>query len=211
MDLAGHREEYVTQGTDVHDVDPDPIAQFQAWFREVDAAGLWEPNAMVVSAVDTDGWPTSRFVLLKQVDQQGFVFYTNYTSAKAQALDLSGRAALTFGWHELRRQVRVLGSVARLDPEDSDAYFAKRPRGSQLGAWASPQSQPVADRETLEERYAEVESRFADGDIPRPEHWGGYRVQPERIEFWQGRPNRFHDRIVYTKQNDVWSRKRLAP
>lgn len=211
MDLADRREEYVTAGLDIDEVHADPIAQFERWFTEVESAGLWEPNAMVVSSVDPDGWPTSRFVLLKEVDQRGFAFYTNYESDKARALDHSGRAALTFGWHELRRQVRVLGHVSRVDAEHSDAYFARRPRGSQIGAWASPQSRPVADRSILDERYDEVEARFADLDIPRPPNWGGYLVRPERVEFWQGRPNRFHDRIVYTWHADGWTRARLAP
>lgn len=211
MDLADFREDYVTAGLDITDVNADPLTQFERWFSEVEQAGLWEPNAMVVSAVDADGWPTSRFVLLKEVDQEGFIFFTNYESNKALALDHSGRAALTFGWHQLRRQVRVQGLVSQLPAERSDAYFARRPRGSQLSAWASPQSRPVDRREILDERYADVERRFADREIPRPPNWGGYLVRPNRVEFWQGRPNRFHDRVLYMRRGDQWELSRLAP
>ncbi len=213
MDLADRRETYEEAGVDVADVNSDPIEQFERWYREAEAADLWEPNAMVVSAVDADGWPTSRFVLMKGFDHAGFVFYTNLESDKAAALDGSRRAALTFGWLPLRRQVRVLGTVDRVSDDEADDYFAQRPRGSQVGAWASPQSQVIADRAELDRRFAAFEAGVGDGLIERPSHWGGYRVSPTRIEFWQGRPNRFHDRLRYELADDgsSWSLCRLAP
>jgi pyridoxamine 5'-phosphate oxidase len=211
--LARLRREYEGRGLDVADVDPNPIEQFDRWFAEVRAAGYFEPNAMVLSTVDSDGHPRARTVLLKAVDERGFVFYTNYTSAKAAELDACGYAALTFSWSEVRRQVRVAGPAARVDEAESDAYFATRPRGSQLGAWASDQSAVVASRAELDERYAEVERRFAGRDIPRPPHWGGYRVRPEVVELWQGRENRLHDRLRYTRDAacGAWRIERLAP
>jgi pyridoxamine 5'-phosphate oxidase len=189
-DLARLRREYEGHGLDIRDVDPDPIEQFDRWFAEVRAAGYFEPNAMVLATVDEHGAPAARTVLLKGVDARGFVFHTNYTSAKAHELDLTGRAALTFSWSEVRRQVRVVGPVVRIDEVESDAYFATRPRGSQIGAWASDQSAVIASRAELDAAYDEIERRFADREIPRPPHWGGYRVRPERVELWQGRENR---------------------
>lgn len=211
MDLADRRDHYETEGIDLADVDPDPFAQFEHWYRDAEAADLWEPNAMVVATVDADGRPAARFVLLKSFDQAGFVFYTNHESAKARSLDRSGVAGLTFGWLPLRRQVRIEGTVQRTPEEESAAYFARRPRGSQIGAWASPQSQPVESREELDERYAEVAERFDGREIERPPSWGGYRVTPETFEFWQGRPDRFHDRIRYRRNGARWVRDRLAP
>jgi pyridoxamine 5'-phosphate oxidase len=211
--LARLRREYEGRGLDVSDVDPNPIEQFDRWFAEVRAAGYFEPNAMVVSTVDADGRPRARTVLLKAVDERGFVFYTNYTSAKAVEIDASGFAALTFAWSEVRRQVRVVGPAARVDDAESDAYFATRPRGSQVGAWASDQSMVVASRAELDDRYAELERRFDGRDIPRPPHWGGYRVRPEVVELWQGRENRLHDRLRYTLDTagGAWRIERLAP
>jgi pyridoxamine 5'-phosphate oxidase len=211
--LARLRREYEGRGLDVSDVDPNPIEQFDRWFAEVRAAGYFEPNAMVVSTVDADGRPRGRTVLLKAVDERGFVFYTNYTSAKAVEIDASGVAALTFSWSEVRRQVRAVGPAARVDDAESDAYFATRPRGSQLGAWASDQSMVVASRAELDDRYAELERRFDGRDIPRPPHWGGYRVRPEVVELWQGRENRLHDRLRYTLDavTGAWRIERLAP
>ena len=214
MDLGELREQYTGRGLDRGDLAADPFDQFETWFEEVRASGYWEPNAMVVSTVDEDGWPEGRNVLLKQFDQRGFVFYTNYRSAKGRAIDHVGRAGLTFSWIELRRQVRVVGEAQRLDDDVSAAYFASRPRGSQLGAWSSDQSAPVTDRATLDEQFAAVEARYEGVEVPRPPHWGGICVQPLSIEFWQGRHNRMHDRFVYRRADSAssqWSIERLAP
>jgi pyridoxamine 5'-phosphate oxidase len=212
-DLARLRREYEGRGLDVADVDADPMEQFDRWFAEVRAAGYFEPNAMVLSTVDEHGVPSGRTVLLKGVDARGFVFYTNYTSAKSSEIDVTGRAALTFAWSEVRRQVRVVGTAARVEDAESDAYFASRPRGSQLGAWASDQSSIVSSRAELDDQYAEVERRFAGRDVPRPPHWGGYRVRPQIVELWQGRENRLHDRLRYTldASTRAWTINRLAP
>ncbi len=211
MDLADRREQYETTGLGLADLAPDPVDQFAGWYRAAEDAGLWEPNAFVISAVDAEGWAASRYVLLKGFGPDGFVFYTNYGSAKAAALEATGRACLTFGWLSLRRQVRVHGTVERTTREESEAYFARRPRSHQLGAWASPQSEVVADRDELERRWAEAEARFAGEAIPPPPHWGGYRVRHSLVEFWQGRPNRFHDRLRYRRSGDGWIIERLAP
>lgn len=211
MDLADRREHYVSKGIDVDDVAANPIEQFEAWYRDAEAAELWEPNAMLVSTTDTDGWPTARYVLMKGFDDRGFVFFTNYTSDKATTLDATGRAGLTFGWLPLRRQVRVVGHVARVADAESDEYFAGRPRGSQIGAWASPQSQIVDSRQSLDDRYTAIDRDAGTGAVSRPPHWGGYRVAPRSIEFWQGRPSRMHDRIRYSRDGDRWTKVRLAP
>ena len=222
--LASLRREYADTGLDAADVDPDPLVVLARWLDEAEAAGIHEPNAVVVASVSPEGQPSARIVLLKGLDERGLVFYTNYDSRKGHELEATGRAALLFPWHDLQRQVRVEGSVARVAPEESAAYFAQRPRGSQLGAWASPQSQPVASREELDERYAAVEQRFADdAEVPVPSHWGGYRVVPEVVELWQGRSGRMHDRLVYrrgsagsgsgsgSESGEGWSVERLAP
>ena len=214
MDLSDLREQYTGAGLDRAELADDPIAQFERWFAEVRDSGYWEPNAMVVNTVDAEGWPEGRNVLLKQVDRRGFVFYTNYESAKGRAVDHAGRAGLTFSWIELRRQVRVRGVAERLTDEESEIYFASRPRGSQLGAWSSDQSQPVPDRESLDRRYDEISQRFAGGDVPRPPHWGGIRVQPLAVEFWQGRHNRMHDRFRFERpsvESGSWTVDRLSP
>jgi pyridoxamine 5'-phosphate oxidase len=211
-DLARLRREYEGRGLDAADVDPDPIEQFDRWFAEVRAAGYFEPNAMVLSTVDAQGAPAARTVLLKGVDARGFVFHTNYESAKARELDATGRAALTFSWSEVRRQVRVVGPASRIDEVESDAYFATRPRGSQIGAWASDQSEIIESRAVLDDRYAEIERRFDGREIPRPPDWGGYRVRPDVVELWQGRENRLHDRLRYTRDvTGAWHIVRLAP
>ena len=199
------------------DLAAHPIDQFEAWYADAIEVEVWEPSAMTVSAVDAQGWPATRYVLLKGVDRSGFAFYTNYKSPKAAALEAQERAVLTFGWLELSRQVRIWGHVSRVSTDVSDEYFASRPRGSQLGAVVSPQSEVVADRAELERRYAEVQDRFGDSVIARPEHWGGYRIAPAVVEFWQGRINRLHDRLRYTREsehpgvNDSWLIERLAP
>ena len=196
---------------DLPDLDPDPLVQLQAWLGDAEAAGIHEPNAMVLSTAGADAAPDARFVLLRGIDARGLAFYTNYASPKARALEANPRAALTFGWGVMQRQVRVQGNVQRVTADESDAYFATRPRGAQIGAWASPQSSELGDREELDSRVAEFESRFAES-VPRPPHWGGFRVRPERVEFWQGRPNRLHDRILYSRSGGgAWARTRLAP
>ena len=211
MDLSRLREAYEMAGLEEADLADDPVAQFQQWFAEVKAAGYWEPNAMVLSTVAADGSPSARNVLLKQVDEQGFVLFTNYTSDKASEMEATHRAALTFSWTELRRQVRVVGDAQRLTDEESDRYWTTRPRGSQLGAWSSDQSAVVADRATLERAFAEQQERWASREVGRPDHWGGYRVRPDTVEFWQGRPDRLHDRLRYRRGQDGWVVERRAP
>jgi len=200
-----------TEGLDEKTIDRDPIRQFQTWLNEAFAAKLPLPEAMTLATATADGRPSARMVLLKQVDQEGFVFYTNYNSAKAQQLDANPHAALVFYWAQLDRQVRVEGSVSRTSAEESREYFATRPRESQIGAWASQQSEAIASRAVLEERAAELEKQYGDREIDRPEYWGGYRVKPERIEFWLSRIGRLHDRILYQREGDAWSITRLAP
>ena len=211
VDLSEVRESYEERGLDESDLAADPIQQFKKWFAEVGEAGYWEPDAMVVSTITGDGWPSARNVLLKRIDKRGFVFYTNFTSDKAVELDLTGRAALTFSWTELRRQVRVVGPAGRLSAEESDRYWATRPRGSRLGAWASDQSAIVPDRAHLERLFAGQEDRWAGAEVTRPDHWGGYLVRPEVVEFWQGRPDRLHDRLRYRLEEGTWVIERRAP
>lgn len=196
---------------DVGDVDPDPITQFERWFGDAVSAGVDEPNAMTVATATPQGAPSSRHVLLRGVDHRGFVFFTNYTSRKAREITLNPRVALVFRWQALGRQVVVTGTARRIDGEESDAYFRTRPRSSQLGAWASPQSQVLEGRDELEDRFAEVEARFAGRDVPRPPHWGGIVVAPATVEFWQGRESRLHDRIRYRLDGSQWRIERLAP
>jgi len=211
MDLSRLREAYEMAGLEEANLADDPVAQFQRWFAEVETAGYWEPNAMVLSTVAADGSPSARNVLLKRVDERGFVLFTNYTSDKASELEATHRAALTFSWTELRRQVRVVGDAQRLTDEESDRYWTTRPRGSQLGAWSSDQSAVVADRATLERSFAEQQERWAGREVERPDHWGGYRVRPDTVEFWQGRPDRLHDRLRYRREQDGWVVERRAP
>lgn len=190
----------------------DPFTQFDEWFREARGAGIAQPEGMALGTVDASGIPSVRIVLLKSVDERGFVFFTNYGSRKARAIEATGRAALTFWWEPLERQVRIEGIAERTSATESDAYFASRPRGSRIGAIASPQSSVIASRDTLEARVQELENRYPEGsEIPRPEHWGGFRVLPERVEFWQGRASRLHDRIVYQRSGEGWALVRLAP
>lgn len=192
---------------------PDPIQAFARWYDEAQARSrLSFPNAACLSTVDPGGWPEGRIVLLKGVDGEGFRFFTNFRSTKGRSLEETPRAALTFYWDDLDRQVRVQGAVERLPEEEADAYFATRPRGSQIGAWASDQSAPLESREELVRRFAEFEERFADGDVPRPPFWGGYLVRPGQIEFWQAGEDRLHDRIRFTRKGaDEWRVERLSP
>lgn len=192
-------------------VDADPIVQFGRWFADAEAADLIEPNAMTLATAGAGGRPSARMVLLKGFDDGGFVFYTNYESRKAGELAGNPAAALVFWWGALQRQVRVEGAVERVRHEESDAYFRSRPLGSRLGAWASAQSQVIAGRAELEERLEELTARYDDGDVPLPPFWGGYRIRPEVIEFWQGRPNRLHDRLRYRRTPSGWAIDRLSP
>jgi len=210
-DLAALRRDYMLRALDEGDLDPDPFGQFALWFREACACGvIAEPNAMVLSTVSPKGKVHARFVLLKGFDAEGFVFFTNYRSEKGRDLEIHPHAALTFGWLELERQVRIEGTVSKTPRAAVEAYFETRPRGSRLGTWASDQSVVIPGRAVLEARLAEAEARFPD-DVPPPPEWGGYRVAPERIEFWQGRTNRLHDRLLYRKEGTAWKIERLAP
>jgi pyridoxamine 5'-phosphate oxidase len=193
------------------DVDPDPIRQFSKWFEEAITIGVIEPHSMALATSTPDGRPSVRIVLLRGCDERGFVFFTNYESRKAIELEANPRAALALHWHELERQVRIEGRVERISVAESDAYFESRPLGSRLGAWASRQSEVIVGRESLEARYEELQNRYPDGEVPRPENWGGYLVVPDVMEFWQGRPNRLHDRLLFRRRGSGWLIERLAP
>lgn len=193
-------------------MDPNPLQQFRTWLDQAVATRLPLPEAMALATATPDGQPSVRLVLLRGLDERGFVFFTNYDSRKARELDANPRAALVFYWAELERQIRIEGPVEKVSGPAADAYFQSRPRGSQLGAWASPQSQVIPGRQWLEQRMQAVTDQFADSTVPRPPHWGGYRVLPLRLEFWQGKPNRLHDRWCYTRQeNGLWLMQCLAP
>ena len=210
--LAALRREYGDHGLDLPDLADDPVTMFRRWLADTVAAGIHEPNAMVVATVGSDGRPSARMVLLKELDQRGFVFFTNYESRKAEEIAANPTLALLFPWQDLQRQVRVEGTASRISQAENEAYFATRPRESQLGAWASPQSRVVASRSALDERYGGVLAQFADLDaVPLPPHWGGFRVAPEVVEFWQGRRGRMHDRLVYRRTDAGWRVDRLAP
>jgi len=209
--LESLRQDYMRAGLRRADLDPDAIRQFEHWFAEALAADLREPNAMTLATASADGAPSARTVLLKGLDQGEMLFYTNYESDKARQLAENPRAALVFLWLDLERQVRVTGTVKKATRRQTADYFATRPRGSRLAAWSSTQSRVIADRKVLEDELARLESKFEGRDIPPPPFWGGYRLKPQTIEFWQGRPNRLHDRFRYTRRGRSWKVERLAP
>ena len=209
--LARMRREYEARALSKADLLADPLEQFTRWFDEARTAPLLEPNAMTLATVDAAGQPAARTVLLKGIDRRGLTFYTNLDSRKARELAANPKAALLFWWPPHARQVRFEGAIEPVGAAEADAYFATRPRGSQIGAWASAQSSVIADRAALEASEQEIAERFAGGTVPRPPFWGGYRLLPERVEFWQGRTNRLHDRLRYTRRGDRWDLERLAP
>lgn len=215
FETSGKAQSYRTERTlatlDEADLDPDPLMQFESWLSAAFENEEGEPNAMSLSTSTREGRPSARLVLLRGFDENGFVFYTNYDSRKARELDENPQAAIVFYWGRLQRQVRITGRASRVSADESDAYFESRPRGSRLGAWASPQSRIISGREELDDRIAGLDAEYGDTDIPRPPFWGGYRVTPDSIEFWQGRPNRLHDRLRYTRTDSGWDIQRLAP
>lgn len=212
LDLSTLRKNYALEALSEIDVHHDPLAQFDHWFREAMEAQLPEPNAMTLATADAEGRPSARIVLLKGIDHQGFVFFTNYESRKGRELAENPQAALLFNWLELERQIRIEGRVERIDAQASEAYFQSRPKGSQIGAWTSPQSQVIPGREVLLDKQKDLETQYAAAEVlPLPPFWGGYRLLPEVLEFWQGRPSRLHDRIRYVHVEDRWKIERLAP
>ncbi|WP_425639076.1 pyridoxamine 5'-phosphate oxidase [Algoriphagus yeomjeoni] len=210
MDISAIRKDYTIKSLDISDVNVNPIIQFKAWFEEAVIAQVLEVNAMTVSTIGLDGAPNARILLLKGIDT-GFVFFTNYSSEKGKELENHSLASLTFFWPELERQVRIRGKIEKVSAEESDLYFFSRPIGSQIGAWVSPQSQVIESRADLNHRLTVFEKQFTENSISRPPHWGGYRLLPNTIEFWQGRPSRLHDRIKYVQKGDNWEIVRLAP
>ena len=211
MSIADIRKDYQLKSLTEAEVAKDPFAQFSVWWDEAVGSAIDEVNAMALSTVSAEGRPSSRIVLLKGFDEQGFVFFTNYNSDKGKQIEQQQFVSLLFFWKELERQVRIEGIATKVDPDESDAYFNSRPVGSRLGAWASPQSQKITDRSILEQALESVKAEYGELTIPRPPHWGGYRVTPSRIEFWQGRSSRLHDRILYEQVDGNWQISRLAP
>ena len=209
--IANIRKDYRLQSLNENEVDANPINQFSIWWNEAISSSIDEVNAMTLATASIEGKPDARIVLLKGYDEKGFVFFTNYESRKALEMAANPFATLVFFWKELERQVRIEGAVEKISAADSDAYFQLRPEGSRIGAWASPQSRVIDNREILEENVKQLGIKYGEGFIPRPEHWGGYLVAPTQIEFWQGRSSRLHDRILYRRENGAWVIKRLAP
>lgn len=209
--IADIRKDYKLRSLTEADVSADPIVQFKAWWDEAIASAIEEVNAMTLATVSPEGRPSARIVLLKGFDENGFVFFTNYQSRKGKEMEENPHAALVFFWKELERQVRIEGSIDKVSEQESDTYYHSRPAGSQVGAWASPQSDVIGGREVIEQNYAELEKKFAGQEIPRPGFWGGYVLRPSQIEFWQGRSSRLHDRILYRVENGEWKIERLAP
>jgi len=210
MELADLRKDYKLASLDEADVDPSPFAQFEKWFKDATSVAVLEPNAMTLATVNGAGKPSARIVLIKDFDQRGATFFTNYVSRKGEDLRANPNAALVFFWPELERQIRIEGRVERVDAAESDAYYAIRPLASQIGAWASPQSRVIASREELASRVATFSEQYGEAPV-RPPHWGGYRLVPDLFEFWQGRASRLHDRIVYRLSGTIWRTERLAP
>ncbi len=204
------RHDFAKQTLDEKDVNPDAVLQFEKWFKEAVEAKVNEPNAMTVATADSDGKPSARILLLRNFSPNGFVFYTNYTSRKGKEIMENPNAALLFFWPELERQVRIEGVLKKQSNEESDLYFNSRPRESKLGAWTSSQSKVIESRKVLDEEYKKIAEKYPN-DVPRPEHWGGYVLEPLNIEFWQGRPSRLHDRLLYSKEKNSWKIERLAP
>ncbi len=211
MDLRRVREEYESRGLDENDLESDPIKQFKIWYSEIENVGYLEPNAMVLSTVDANGSPIGRNVLLKEIYEDGFVFFTNYKSNKASDIEVNNKVSLTFSWNELRRQVIVKGSTEKISEKNSDEYWSMRPHESKIGSLISNQSEVIPSRENLDKDFVSEKLRWQGNQIPRPDHWGGYKVTPNFIEFWQGRPNRLHDRLSYVLASTGWVIKRLSP
>lgn len=205
------RREYQSDVLQEQDMAAEPLKMFSLWLKEAIEAEVDEPNAMTLATATTDGKPSARVVLLKELTDEGFIFFTNYQSRKGHELQANPQAALVFDWHVMARQIRIEGQVERISPEDSDTYYLSRPENARIGAWSSPQSRVVNGRAELDTLQRKIEQQFAQSPLPRPNHWGGFIVRPNLIEFWQGRPNRMHDRLIYNKTEEGWSLNRLAP